>query len=101
MVKGSKQWLESHPATANDKEVKRLDYLAIHHHQLKTLRNAVGGNFSAAAAKLATRNVEPNAIGKLEIRFDALRSGAGRLRRSSPFTNLVPRRSTSPGQCMP
>jgi hypothetical protein len=54
-----------------------VKFFEAHHKQLKGLRNAVGGHFGAEAAASATFNVEPDAIGKLEIKFDALRKGGG------------------------
>lgn len=54
-----------------------LKFFDAHHKILKDLRNAVGGHFSAEAAASATVNVDPGAVGKLEIKFDALGKGGG------------------------
>lgn len=53
-----------------------LTFFDNHHDVLKSLRNAVGGHFSDRAAHQATANVDPNAIGKLEVTFDKSRRGA-------------------------
>ena len=54
-----------------------LTFFHNHHNVLKNLRNAVGGHFGDAAAHQATANVDPNAIGKLEVIFDKSRQGGG------------------------
>jgi hypothetical protein len=54
-----------------------LTFFHNHHNELKKLRNAVGGHFSDEAAHQATANVDPNAIGKLEVIFDKSRRGGG------------------------
>jgi hypothetical protein len=54
-----------------------LAFFTSNHKLLKELRNAVGGHFSAAAAESATKNLEPDATGKLEITFDPYGRGGG------------------------
>jgi len=54
-----------------------LKFFESHHKLLKTLRNAVGGHFSEEAAALATKNIESNGVGRLEVTFDVSRQGGG------------------------
>ena len=54
-----------------------LTFFHNHHDALKNLRNAVGGHFGDAAAHQATANVDPDAVGKLEVTFDKSRQGGG------------------------
>jgi hypothetical protein len=54
-----------------------LEFFQRHHQTLKNLRNAVGGHFSDAAAASATANLDPLAIGKLEVTMDAAQRGGG------------------------
>jgi hypothetical protein len=54
-----------------------LTFFHNHHDVLKNLRNAVGGHFGDAAAHQATANVDPDAVGKLEVTFDKSRQGGG------------------------
>ena len=54
-----------------------LTFFHNHHDVLKDLRNAVGGHFGDAAAHQATANVDPDAVGKLEVTFDKSRQGGG------------------------
>ena len=54
-----------------------LAFFTSNHKLLKELRNAVGGHFSAAAAESATKNVESDATGKIEITFDPYGRGGG------------------------
>jgi len=54
-----------------------LTFFHKRHDVVKNLRNAVGGHFSDVAAHQATANVDPNAIGKLEVVFDPSRRGGG------------------------
>ncbi len=54
-----------------------LGFFESNHKLLKKLRNAVGGHFSSAAAESATKNIDSDATGKLEITFDPDGSGGG------------------------
>lgn len=56
-----------------------LRFFQENHILLKSIRNAVGGHFSDEAASSATKNIEPDAIGKIEVVFDAYGRGGPKL----------------------
>jgi hypothetical protein len=54
-----------------------LRFFERHHPLIEALRNAVGGHFNDDAAALATRNLHPDAMSKLEIIFHPYGKGGG------------------------
>jgi hypothetical protein len=60
-----------------DKIADSLRFFERHHLLIKALRNAVGGHFNDDAAALATRNLHPDAVSKLEIIFHPSGTGGG------------------------